>query len=150
MTLNPIAFASSIRDKQSRKVELRSTRPSAERGKNSYHAAIWATGRSTTTRGGGAYCVARERSGYVAISTSSAPDSAIALISAFSAAPICCESWSNLAESAGSCARCEAALSNAAPSSASLVSLETRASNFATNSRCQLRNVSVQASTVYS
>src|SRR6266568_1906947 len=57
MTSKPIAFASSTRGKQSRKVDPRSPRPSAERGKNSYHAPICALGRSTITRGGGAKCV---------------------------------------------------------------------------------------------
>src|SRR4029434_7547190 len=51
ITSKPIAFASSTRGKQSRNAEPLSPRPSAERGKNSYHAANCAAGRSTMMRG---------------------------------------------------------------------------------------------------
>ena len=150
MTSNPIAFASSTRDKQSRNVDPRSPRPSAERGKNSYHAANKAAWRSTTTRGAGAYCAAAERSGYVAISTSNSPDFAMAWIFTLAAEEISSENSRNRTASARSRARLAAASTKAAPSRASLRKSEMPPSNFFANSLCQLRKVSVHASTVYS
>ena len=139
-----------MRPRQSRKVEPESGLPSAERGKNSYHAAKVARSRSTHTGWNGSAVVEIVRSAWVAMSAQRSWSCARAWAFSGSAERISLANFFKASPSPPLPARLAADSMNPAPSKISLCNSRKPAANFFSNSCCHEKNTSPHASIVNS